>query len=85
MDLDCHSPGLFVAPAPGDFCVAVDEFDWAVPKVSILSYAHLFIRLVLCTNGFESSERTNVWMLRVAKAAQITWHTKGGQRGSDST
>ena len=62
--------------------IALGVFDWAVPNVNILSYARFFIRLVLCTNGSESSERTNVRALRVAKTAQITWHTKVGQRSS---
>ena len=41
-----------------------------------------FIRLALRTNGSESSERTNVRALRIAKTAQITWHTNGGQQSS---
>ena len=47
-------------------------YSTAVPNVSILSYARFFIRQVLRTNGSESSERTNVRALRVAKTAQIT-------------
>ena len=59
------------------------QFNWAVPNLSILSFVFLFDwssrRMV---PNPESSERTNVRALRVAKEAQITWHTIGGHRSS---
>ena len=77
----CMSPWCLQMFALWSHNITLGVFDWAVPNVSILLYARFFIRLVPRTNGSESSERTNVRALRVAKTAQITWHTKSGQRG----
>ena len=73
---------IYICKGTTPHLVRLGVFDWAAPNVSIISCARFFIRLVLRTNGSESSERTNVLALRVAKTAQITWHTKGDQWSS---
>ena len=83
--LCCRSTRPAVGPELTELCNThawLSIFAWAIPNVSIHSYARFFSRLVLHMNGSESSERMNVWVLRVVKAAQITWHTKDGQRSS---